>query len=245
MPPPEDAILELVGRIGDLERKLSDLAVHIGHDGPRPADPHKASRWDMPLYWHVSDLRDSLHALANASQILIGLIEQLGPKLDRYGHVSSANSEAIARLTQISARIEENIGIITHEKPLLMRDLSRVDTNAIEVLLFVVVAGQSMMFFSANEALVGSGMFRAMASVSPIPVFWGAGCALLFVGSIISFITRSRKLRTIAAFANAFYFGVTGLVIMFKEPGVLGWLFHIALFSAAFWVFARGPSRAT
>jgi hypothetical protein len=248
---PADGIDELVERFGSLEAKVSAIATHIGHDGPRPDDPLKADRWNVPLYWHVSDLRDSIHALRNSLQVLFGIIERLSAKLDHNANLSRDNSESLVRLAGTaerlelsSARIEENIGVYVREKPLLLRDLHRVDTNATEMTLIALLFLETAVFLAETEALLRSAMFVAMSQISATPLFWGLLCGVLGVGSFAAFLSRSRRYRLTMAAFNTVHFGVTGGLTMALQPGVMGWVMHVIAFGLAFWVCVRGPARA-
>jgi hypothetical protein len=95
-------------RIARIEHVVAEIAARIGHDGPRPDDPAKAGRWDMPVYWHLSDLRDSLHALRNFMQVLSGEMDQLGRKLDRNASISEENLRKLQHLTEVSANVAES-----------------------------------------------------------------------------------------------------------------------------------------
>lgn len=164
----------------------------------RPEDPEKAQRWETPLYWHISALRDSMHALRNHTQSLSGLIEQFGRKLDRNAQISLENRDAIARLTEISrkieasaAQIERAAGVVVREKPLLMRNLYWLDTNPVEIGLILYTAGEAMIFLIESEALLRSAMFRAMSMICGSPGLWGIGCGLLSLGAAIAFASRA------------------------------------------------------
>lgn len=242
--PPED-------QFALIHAQLRDIAERLGHGTEPPDDPIEASRWGMPLNWHVVNLGKSIHTLRNAVQVLIGIIEQFGTRLDRNANLSEGNAQSIARLTEISRtiedsarRIEETVGSAVPEKPLFMRELYRIDTNATEIMLFLATGCEAAVFFAGSETLLRSALFDAINDISNKPALWGICCAALFVGSTGSFFSRRRNLRMIAAFWNTLYFGITGGAILLLSPGAMGWIFHILACGFAFWVLARGPARA-
>ena len=245
MPQADDVVPELIQRIGSLEAQLRELVVHIGHEGPRPKDAHKAQRWDVPLYSHISDLRDSLHHLAGSMHILMHTLDQLGPSLKAYGAQSARNSEAISRLTDIMLRVESSVGVLAREKPLLLRDLPRVDTTMTEMTLIVITVVEAGVFSAGTDALLHSALFVSISRISSTPLYWALCCMVLSLISIRAFLLRTRRARMMAALLNTIYFGITGGLTMALQPGIMGWVLQAVGFGLSLWVFIRGPSSAT
>lgn len=238
-------------RLRDQEALLAQIARIIGLNTPRPDDPYKAARWDVPLIHHFSDLRDAIHALNNNAHILTGMLSKLSQQVEASSTVSRENREGIKKLESISKDIEEyarrisdSLGVGFVEKPLLMRDLFWLETNFAELLLAAMTAGQTVIFLVGDAKLYNSAMFRALSMICPYPHVWGIGLGFLSLGSIVAFACRKRKFRTMAAFGNTLYFGVTAFLPLFLSPGVLGWWQHLLLFAIAMWVLVRGPSQA-
>lgn len=243
-PPAED-------QFAVIQAQLRDIAERLGHGTEPPDDPIEASRFGMPLNWHAMNLGKSIHVLRNAVQVLIGIIEQFGVRIDRNANLSQENAQSIARLTEISRtiedsarRIEETVGAAVPEKPLYMRDLYRIDTNATEIMLGLATGCEAAVFFAGSETLLRSALFDAIDDISNKPSLWGVCCAALFIGSMGAFFSRRRDLRMIAAFWNTLYFGITGGAILLLSPGAMGWIFHIIACGLSFWVLARGPARS-
>lgn len=235
-------------RLSRIEEGLKKLT---GGQVDRPDDPERARRWDMPLYMHVLDLRETMHRLANLAQVFSGQMELLGSKLDRNAEISADNRKAIHVVTEISrqiavsaARIEQVANVVVKEDPLLMRDLFWVDTNAVEVLLTLYLAGEAAIYLNQSEMLLRSAMFRAMATMSSSPAVWGLGCAGLAAGSAVAFISRRHRWRIMSMFADCIYFGITGIVPLFSAGAILGWLPHILACLSCAWIISRGPSRS-
>jgi hypothetical protein len=234
------------------EAQLREILARLGYESDRPADPVKARRWDMPLLWHISDLRDALHALNNQLHILVNLIDRLFAKLDDNARLSQGNAEAIAKVTEISRKIcdsaehiEHTIGVIRNEHPMLMRELYWLDTNPVEIGLIVYTAGEAMVFFNASPGLLTSAMFASLSALCQNPIIWGGICGAISVASVISFISRRHTFRIATAFLNFVYFGITGAVPIALAGGIMGWLPHIIFAAGAAWVLSRGPSHAT
>jgi hypothetical protein len=251
MPPQDDGARPPDDQFAVIQAQLRDIAERLGHGTDPPDDPIEASSWSMPLNWHALHLGKSIHILRNAVQVLIGIIEQFGDRLDRNANLSQENAQSIAHLTEISRtiedsarRIEETVGVAIPDQPLFMRDLYRIDTNATEIMLCLATGCEAAVFFAGSEVLLRSALFDAIDEISNKPAIWGLCCTFLFVGSAGAFLSRRRNLRMIAAFWNAIYFGITGGAILLLSPGALGWIFHIIACGLAFWVLARGPARA-
>lgn len=241
MPPDPEPRDEHIDRLSALERQVAALVENIGHHGQRPDDPTKAERWDVPLYWHVSELRDAMHALRNAMQVLVGLLE-------RNAGLSTRNSEAIARLdaavARLADRIEANIAYIAREKPLLIRDLWRSQTDLFEAGLSLVLFGETIFYLIASEALVKSAMFQAMALICPYPAVWALFCGAVSIGSTAALFSRRLVYRRASASVMFVYFMVTGALPVAYFNGVLGTWHHMVFGFTAFWIVARKPSNA-
>lgn len=254
MPADRDPIDDESDRFAAIERQLTEIAHRIGHGGSHPKDPDKAMRSEMPLYWHFFDLRDSLDSLQTLRgvlQVMTGLVEQLGRKLDRNASISEANAAAIGRLAEISRSIatsarliEENIVKVAREKPLLMRDVYWSETEAVEIGLFVVTGFSSIFFAIASEAFLRSPMFRSMSIICDIPGIWALCAGLLAISGIAAYASRLRRPRRVMACAEFVFYAVTGVLQLINDPGVLDTIHHLVFASSAFWVASRGPSNA-
>lgn len=193
-----------------------------------------------------------MHSLRNSMHVLMNQIDQLGGKLDRNAGLSRDNAHSLEDLIAFSAdlkstasKIEEMLGDVVREKPLLMRDLHRVDTNATELTLATILLCESVVFSAGSEILLRSALFASISAISDKPILWGFICGVLGFSALAAFFNRSRRYRTFVMALNTVYFGVTGFLTMALQPGVLGWVYHVVACLLAFWVFVRGPSRAT
>lgn len=238
----QDQLRELLDRVNEISERL-------GVSGPRPDDPLKASRWDTPIFWHISELRDSLHSLRNFTQVLTGLIEQVGRKLDRNASISSENFQAISKLTDIisasSRRIEDSIGAVVRDQPLLMRDLPWVDTNATEVHLTLLMGGEALLFLAGGSRVLNSAMFSSVSYISSVPQFWGLTCMAMAGIGFAGFISRRRRIRLASLFIDGVYLIATGILSLLYAGPVLGlWLPHLIYGATCAWIIFRGPSSA-
>lgn len=218
---------------------------------PPDGDSEKISQLNTPVTWQILHLGESLHVLRNAVHVLIGLIEQVGTKLDRNAEISQNNTVAIATITKLVSEVRECATSIAtvmrvagREKPLLMRDLPYVETEAIEGFVLVVLVCEAMVFLASSDTLLRSALFTAIDDICPIPMVWGIGCAVLWFISIRAFFVRRKRARMWAAGLNSFYFGVTGGLMLVLQPGAMGWVFHVVLCAFTLWVLLRGPSNA-
>lgn len=251
MPPENDLPPEALDRLAAIERQISEIAARMGYDSPPDDDPVRARRWDAPLWWHLSNLSDHLHALRNFIHVLSGLLASLSGKLDRNASISEENSRSISRLVEISRKIEASslkiereVGYVARDQPLLLRDIYWLDTNTVEIGLILYTAGEAMVFLIESDALLRSAMFRSISVMCDSPVVWGLGVGLLSLGSALAFGSRRRDARLVAVFLNAIFFCVTGIIPLFLAGGILGWLPHLLAGFGAIWVLSRGPSSS-
>lgn len=241
---PSDTLGVITAQLAELSERL------VG--GPRPDDPQAAARYDRSLYWLISHLSEGVHVLNNFMQVLIGRIEIVGKDLNRNEGTNQAILRATEELTVISRNlvitaqnIEKEVVVAVPEKPLYMRELHKIDTNATEIMLCLATGCEAAVFFAGSDTLLRSASFDAINGISNKPVLWGFCCAALFVATTGAFFSRRRGMRMIAAFLNTLYFSITGGAILLLSPGAMGWIFHIIAGGFAFWVLARSPSRAT
>lgn len=183
--------------------------------------------------------------------MLVGLIEQVESKLDRNAEISQNNTVAIATITKLVSEVRECatsiaavMGVAGRDKPLLMRDLPYVETEAIEGFVLVILVCEAMVFLAGSETLLRSALFAAIDDICNVPMIWGISCSSLWFISIRAFFARRKRLRMWAAALNSFYFGVTGGLTLALQPGAMGWVFHVTLCAFTLWVFLRGPSNA-
>lgn len=217
-----------VNRLSAIERRLAEIAECL------PSAP-------QPDFAH---LRESLHALRNFAHVLMGLVEQLGSRME-------GTLAAIERLTDIArtiqesaGRIEAAVGAALPDDPLLMRDIWKIHTEGTELTLVAINLLQGAVFAAGSEALMRSALFAALANISDKPVIWGLCFSVLGLATLAAFFSRRRTARRMMAAANLLFLGFAGFLTMFLQPGVAGWVMNVIGFGLSVWVFFRGPSRA-
>lgn len=237
----------------DTEDLIREIATHLGVGvSPPGGDSEKASRLNVPMAWQMMHLGESLHVLRNAVHVLIGLIEQVGSKLDRNAEISQNNAAAIVTITNLVSEVRECatsiatvMGVEGRQKPLLMRDLASVETEATEGFVIIILVCEAMVFLAGSDTLLRSALFAAIDDICNVPLIWGICCACLWFIAIRAFFVRRKRPRMFSAALNSFYFGVTGGLTLALQPGAMGWVFHVVLCAFTLWVFLRGPSNAT
>lgn len=235
--------------VNDMKEMLQKIAERVGIENQPAAGDRRDPRWDASLYTHIFEMRNMMHTLSNYAQALTGLVEQLTRKLDRNATISQENFKAITSLTEISKSIEStsramerNVRVIVRDNPLLMRDIYNLETNTVEIGLILLMTGEAMIFLTGTDSLMRSALFVSISGLISRPVGWGMICGMLGLYQIIAFTNRSHQLRLIAAGLAAIYFGVTGILTLLYNGGVMGWLPHILAFLGAGWIVSRGPS---
>lgn len=248
MPPPEEPTLE--ERLKTVEVLLRNLEASVGV-GERPDDPAKAWRFERSLLSHFSDMRDQFHQWNNTAHVLLGRLDRVNKTVETSAVISRQNREGIQQVEALTRQIEayarsisNNLGLVTREKPLLMRDLFWLETNTVEVGLILYSFGEAMVLLRGSEALVRTPTYRGLAGLFDSPVVWGSLLGLVAAGSIIAFACRRRKWRMGAMFGQALYFLTTGVMTLITSPSVLGWWPHMLAGLGALWVLSRGPSDA-
>jgi hypothetical protein len=237
-------------RLQTVEDLLRKLEGSIGVNDA-PSDPERAWHYERSLLAHFSDMHRSFHDWRNTSHVMLGVMDRLKDAVESSAAISRQNSEGIKQIAELTQHIEEvsrsisnGLGLVTREKPLLMRDLFWLETNPVEIGLLAYAFGEAWVFLRGSDDLMKTPTYRGLSLIMSSPQLWGGMLGIITITAMIAFMCRRRKWRMVGAFGMAMYFGLAGIMTLYISSSVLGWWPHMLAALGAFWILARGPSDA-